>query len=473
MTPSIASAEAALHAAADGSADRLRTLLAQGVHTETAGDDGSTLLIHAAAGGHQECVDLLLRAGADVDAQNREGVSPLLIVCFNNGPVELVEQLLAWGADPDLAAPDEKSPLAIAVWRGSLESVRALLDSGATGIARALMVASDANGEAIKELLIRGAQRRHDEKNAEPRVFISYRRADTGPFVGRLRRSLQQHLGPSSVFLDQPGGLEFRKWIPALEAALTASDILLAVIGPAWADPVQSERLQDPDDVVRREIEWFLKTHADHGFALPVLFGDATVPSTAALPRSVRPLFDAQAYRVGIPTWPSDVHGLAEGIRAMLARSEGELLAILQRAADEPGDPDACILPHVAGEQFRDMPIVGRWEIVVTEPRPSACGHSTEATLLLDLTPDYLFRGEQVRPGEPPVRLDGRWTLTLWDEGGLLLSLETVVDRQQAVRLKIPAAVRRGRGYFANARDGTTYWWESRGGRSLESVESL
>ena len=73
-------------------------------------------------------------------------------------------------------------------------------------------------------------------------VFISYRRADSGPQVGRLHDRLVAQLGAERVFLDLesiPAGEDFDRFITD---SLARVDIVLAVIGPHWLDVAGHER---------------------------------------------------------------------------------------------------------------------------------------------------------------------------------------------------------------------------------------
>ena len=49
--------------------------------------------------GHTEIITLLLAAKATVDAQNKQGITPLMMAAAN-GKVEAIRALLAAGADP-------------------------------------------------------------------------------------------------------------------------------------------------------------------------------------------------------------------------------------------------------------------------------------------------------------------------------------------------------------------------------------
>ncbi|XP_046331464.2 uncharacterized protein LOC124114767 [Haliotis rufescens] len=96
---------------------------------------GNTPLHAAAAGrGSTECVDVLLKAGANVNVQNNTGDTPLHTAVIR-GSTECVDLLLMAGANVNVQNDSGESPLhkaeaAAAVW-GSAECVDVLLKAGA------------------------------------------------------------------------------------------------------------------------------------------------------------------------------------------------------------------------------------------------------------------------------------------------------------------------------------------------------
>lgn len=127
-----------------------------------------------------------------------------------------------------------------------------------------------------------------------PKLIISYRRSDSKDIAGRIRDRLVGHYGdrPGSVYMDIddiPPGTDFRKHI---SEALSEGDILLPIIGPKWLGPIKGKRfrINDPNDPVRVEIETALERKLT---IVPVLVNDATMPSAAELPDSIKEL----AYR--------------------------------------------------------------------------------------------------------------------------------------------------------------------------------
>lgn len=123
--------EMLLAAAREGDTVKLQSFLTQGVNVNTARADGLTALTEAVFYRRPMAIDLLLRAGADVDATDDYGVSLLHIACINRDAVT-VEKLLAKGANPDVEKITGEPPLMTCSGKGSLEGVKALLKHGAS-----------------------------------------------------------------------------------------------------------------------------------------------------------------------------------------------------------------------------------------------------------------------------------------------------------------------------------------------------
>lgn len=84
-----------------------------------------TPLMLAVAGGSVDTVELLLKHGADIDAQNAGGLTALMIAAANNH-AEMAELLVKAGANPHLKSEDGRTAMAIAEDSES-EAVVALL----------------------------------------------------------------------------------------------------------------------------------------------------------------------------------------------------------------------------------------------------------------------------------------------------------------------------------------------------------
>ena len=85
---------------------------------------------------------------------------------------------------------------------------------------------------------------------AGPRVFITYRREETGAHAGRLDDALAARFAEDNVFMDVDlaPGVDF---VERIGEAVGACDVLIVVMGPDWAtvtDESGRARLADPED---------------------------------------------------------------------------------------------------------------------------------------------------------------------------------------------------------------------------------
>lgn len=123
--------ELLLQAAAQGDAVSARRLLAEGVAASTQdAQRGFSALHNAAAMGHVAIVELLMAAGAPVDAQDRNGVTALISAAYH-GHASVLTQLLAHGADVHHRPQAGPMALAAALYAGSVPALQVLLAAGA------------------------------------------------------------------------------------------------------------------------------------------------------------------------------------------------------------------------------------------------------------------------------------------------------------------------------------------------------
>lgn len=144
--------------------DGVQALLKLRVDVNTPQADGATALHWAAHWDDLPTAELLLRAGANVQAVNDYDVTPLALAC-TNGHAAMVVLLLNAGADPNTARSTGETPLMTAARTGNLEVVQALLARGADVQAKepgsdqtALMWAvSEKHTDVVRALLDRAA----------------------------------------------------------------------------------------------------------------------------------------------------------------------------------------------------------------------------------------------------------------------------------------------------------------------------
>jgi uncharacterized protein len=139
----------------------VRALIAQGADVNAAEGDGSTPLHWSAANGDLAITEALLKAGARVTAATRIGGMSPLFLAAKNGSAGVVAALLQAGADAREANSNGTTVLMMAAAAGSAEAVKALVDAGADPDAKestsgqtALMFAAARNSAAAIRVLL-------------------------------------------------------------------------------------------------------------------------------------------------------------------------------------------------------------------------------------------------------------------------------------------------------------------------------
>ena len=122
--------ETALHRAARFSLENCQVLIDAGAEVNAAEDFGITPLFFAVDFRHPDIVRLLISHGADVNARLRNKATPLFYA-EGNGDVAMVELLANAGADPNVHDARFLTPLILAALSGQYEIVRFLIAHGA------------------------------------------------------------------------------------------------------------------------------------------------------------------------------------------------------------------------------------------------------------------------------------------------------------------------------------------------------
>src|ERR1700756_2401109 len=118
-------------------------------------------------------------------------------------------------------------------------------------------------------------------------VFISYRRETASGEARALFNDLVDQLGKNSVFMDVDSIALGRDFRSILQKTLGSCDLMLVVIGKNWAevkDEQGKDRLRDPNDFVRMEVEAALKRDI---VVTPVLVQGARMPTAEQLPAEI------------------------------------------------------------------------------------------------------------------------------------------------------------------------------------------
>jgi hypothetical protein len=145
-----------------------------------------------------------------------------------------------------------------------------------------------------------------------PKIFISYRRDETGGYAGRIHERLAAIYGAGNVFMDIDDIGPGSDFVNAIAEHIAACDLVLVLIGRQWlaaADAHGRRRLEDPADFVRLEV---LKALHRKLRIIPVLLNKASMPSEAQLPLELKALARRQAMELADERWDYDLAQLVK-----------------------------------------------------------------------------------------------------------------------------------------------------------------
>jgi len=144
------------------------------------------------------------------------------------------------------------------------------------------------------------------------RIFISYRRNDSGSITGRIYDHLKASLPGVEIFKDVqsiPSGVDFLEYT---KDKLSQSEIFIPIIGKSWASSLQ-ERKEDPNDFVRIEVEQALKQ--DLSF-IPIYVEGAKSPKVSDIPDTIEKISFYNGITVRPdPDFQNDVQKLVDAIK--------------------------------------------------------------------------------------------------------------------------------------------------------------
>jgi ankyrin repeat protein len=134
--------------------------LARGASPNTRNKTGTPVIIGAITNGHPDLVPLLLQHGVDVNAVDRAGSTALMAAAFLRRR-DLVQQLLDAGADVRVLAQGNANAIGMAALGGDAEIVRLFLQRapGMTAARDGAIVSASlmGNGDVLRLLIAEGA----------------------------------------------------------------------------------------------------------------------------------------------------------------------------------------------------------------------------------------------------------------------------------------------------------------------------
>ena len=161
-----------------------------------------------------------------------------------------------------------------------------------------------------------------------PKIFISYRRNDSGGRAGRLYDRLIDRFGQGQVFMDvdtiRPG-LDF---VEVVQEAVASCDALIAVIGDEWlgaSDDNGRRRLENPEDLVRLEIATALERDIR---VIPVLVQGAQMPVATDLPEGLEALARRNSVEVSDTSFRTDIDQLIKALEAPTSKRLADIVFV-------------------------------------------------------------------------------------------------------------------------------------------------
>ncbi len=152
------------------------------------------------------------------------------------------------------------------------------------------------------------------------KIFLSYRRDDASGDARSVYQRLRQTFGKNQLFIDVDTIQLGRDFRDVLDLNLSSCRVLLAVIGPRWlgaTDETGRRRLDNPKDFVRTEIARAL---AKNLVVIPVLVGNAALPTEDQLPDDIKPLVYRQAAEIRHEGFQHDMIALEDELKRHIGR---------------------------------------------------------------------------------------------------------------------------------------------------------
>ena len=170
------------------------------------------------------------------------------------------------------------------------------------------------------------------------RIFINYRRSDSGGYAGRIYDALNAHADSWQIFMDidtiDPG----EDFTEVIDRSLETCDVVIAVIGRQWLEMKDTRgrrRLEHPDDFVRLELLAALDRTVR---VIPALVQGAEMPSSEDLPAELMKLARRNAFELSDARWHYDIGRLIEVLQGIHHRRAAEAQAEEDRLRQEEED---------------------------------------------------------------------------------------------------------------------------------------
>jgi ankyrin repeat protein len=303
----------------------LRTLLEKGADPNAPQPDGATALHWAVHWDDGEAADLLIRAGAKVDAVNDLGVFPLSLACAH-GNRAMAARLIRAGASPRDALPSGESALMTCARTGVDEVVAPLVSGGADVNARetdrgqtALMwAAAGKHPTAVKALIANGADVNAASAGGFTPLMFAAREGD--PVSAELLLSAGAHIdavtpsGESALLVAAASvaGLTARDYRVVAEPSGHEAVATLLVRRGANVDRADALGMTALHHAVETGKRDLLKALIDHG-------ANVNARLLQGLPFRRGDYVSRGGFGGATPLWLAAMHGDVETMRTLVA----------------------------------------------------------------------------------------------------------------------------------------------------------
>lgn len=149
-------------------------------------------------------------------------------------------------------------------------------------------------------------------------IFVNYRQSDSQHAAMAIATILKHSFAEGEVFIDRSSILGGKDWPNSISNALESAQVLVAVLGEDWLrswDGHGRRRIDHPKDWVRLE----LSRAFERGIpVVPVLLESAEIPPPEALDNCLLNICRAQAERIRLDTWDSDLAHLISTLSQLI-----------------------------------------------------------------------------------------------------------------------------------------------------------
>lgn len=171
------------------------------------------------------------------------------------------------------------------------------------------------------------------------KVFVSYRREDCLIHSSALVDGLALRLPNWNIFRDLDSIVHGTAWHDHIQREIEMCAVVLVLIGDDWLTIADGEvrRLDNPDDVLRQEIETALDRDVP---VVPILVERARMPDASQLPEPIRGLARFHAMELTEHRWSRDIDELASALKNVVriqsapAESAANSIAIPKRVTE-------------------------------------------------------------------------------------------------------------------------------------------